>query len=410
MFRLVNKMNGQPVAVGVDAVLTRKDANHNPIYETTFDSGNRAELRCELLVDGEWVDHLDVLTAEPVEGPLEPELPPVDPTPDPEPVDPDPVDPTPPTPTPTPTVSVASGAELVAAMQNATGGEVIKLVANKGAMAIGRPKNKDWSANPVTVVGAPGSWITYMFLDGTSGVKFIDCEFRYTWKTGAGQWDYPIQILGGRHFDFEHCEFTSTGNGNNPAQGWGRGLRVMNVRDLRLHETSFDNHYQALKPDGTNAGLIMTNCTMQNVRGDGIEGNFSNVLIDGCTFRAMNGVTSGDRNTVHPDYLSMQGDNVTFTNNRVLMDDGRYTQVIFCPWAMKNWNVSDNYIEGFHHHAITLGNIDGLRLDNNEVVEVQGAHPFNTPKVSAHTPSINIGGGTRYVSKLGNTLRGTAFN
>ena len=144
------------------------------------------------------------------------------------------------------------------------------------------------------------------------------------------------------------------------------------------------------------------------MRSDGFNfADVDNVLIEGNHFESFIGsLDSSD----HRDFIQFwttsttsPSTNVVIRENLLDVGDGDWTQSIFIrnelvdqghagqEFFYSNFLIEDNIIRNTHQHGITVGEVDGLVIRNNTVMEGQGDNTSGTtPRINVSEDALNV--------------------
>lgn len=318
-------------------------------------------------------------------------------------------------------ITVTTQAELVDALRGATGGEVISLASgNYGDLTlVDRPSFDLSFASTVSIVSADPSnpaVVTGLDLRGASNISFENITFDYSYEAGQPIWEKPFAISGSDNVNFASCRFdgdlasglTEADNGFPTAFG----LSVRDSSQIDVTDCEVSGFYR---------GLVFSNVDDLNVIGNDVHG----IRMDGMNFSAVQGVLIED-NTIHDFDRSMNSldhsDMIQFwTNgttrpstdiiirgNTLDIGDGEYTQSIFMrndlvdrglagsEMFYQNILIENNVIINGHLHGITVGETNGLTIQNNSVLHSDGASrdgadlAVEIPRISVASASTDV--------------------
>ncbi|MEL6679056.1 MAG: LamG-like jellyroll fold domain-containing protein [Pseudomonadota bacterium] len=317
------------------------------------------------------------------------------------------------------TVLVDGRAELDAALASATGGETFVLAGGDyGALSVS-PYTTDLNNREtgLTFVAAdradPPSFSELLVYD-MQNVTFDGMLFDYTAEAGAPAEHQAFRVLGGSGITVRNSTFDGdTGVGMADARldghGVGHGFWSKGSDDLTFENNELFNFFRAT--------------SIQEADGVRVTGNDVHSMgVDGLTFAAVENVLIENNhihdfdipedNVGHLDQIQFwttktdsPSRNVTIRDNVLDSGDGHYTQSIFIlneevsrsgagrEMYYENFLIEDNVIYNAHHHGITVGEIDGLTIRNNTVLENEDGGDngdVNTPRINVAERSTDV--------------------
>lgn len=284
------------------------------------------------------------------------------------------------------TFNVSSAAALKTAMSQAKGGDTILLAGgNYGALSAGNDYN-----SAVTIKSADAgkpAVFTAMQLNGATNINFDTIDFDYTYKKGDSIDVSPFEIMGSTNIVIRNSSFdgdvasgmSSVDNGF----AVGRGLVVGGSTGVTVQSSEFVNWYRgAFTYESKNINI--SNNDISQVRSDGLNfAQVQNVLIEGNyihDFRAA--PKSGDHGDMIQFWTSgttAPSTGITIRGNTLDVGQGTWAQSIFmrnelvdqgkagASMYYKDVVIENNKISNNHLHGITVGETDGLVVQNNSL-------------------------------------------
>jgi VCBS repeat-containing protein len=322
-------------------------------------------------------------------------------------------------------IFVSNYQELINALQNATGGEIISMGAGDyGALKLNK-SSQPFSQFDTEVImqaaGAPGSVsFSGLELNGVENLTIKGVTFDYTAKLGAAEWERPFQIVSSNKIIIAESVFNGDlGRGVSSAGegfGTGWGLYVGSSSNVNLTKNHFFEFNRALVVSDT-TDLIVSANEVERIRSDGFNfANVDNVLIEKNYMHDFRGsIESGD----HLDMIQFwttgttsPSTNVTIRENILNSQNGSWTQSIFmrneavdvggagADMFYKNILIEDNIIHNAHIHGITVGETEGLIIRNNTLLHNVDSGNDGTISV----PAINVAANSQKVVITSNIL------
>jgi hypothetical protein len=306
---------------------------------------------------------------------------------------------------------VATREELARALQTAKGGERFALSpGNYGDLVLRGRQNRVMAfSRPVEIVSADASQpavFSSLDLAHVSGVIFRQVAFRYVYGRGDPTNLAPFSIRDCSDITFLDASFTGdtardTGS-TSDGYATARGLTVFQCRSVRVENSKFTTWHRA-GVFGHVDGLIVRGNEVSAARSDGF--NFAQVtdaVIERNHIHSFRiNLATGD----HPDMIQFWTNGTKSPSARVVIRDnildvagGNTTQTIFIrneevdkgragrEMLYKDFTITGNLIRNNHVHGITMGEVDGLVITNNTLLQA------TTPPRHMHVtvPAINV--------------------
>jgi len=312
--------------------------------------------------------------------------------------------------------SVSTSEELYDALAVARGGDTIELAPGDfGDLTLNSKSGFDITYDaPVTITsadpGAPAS-ISSMWLDGAENLTFDNVVFDYTYASTDEVWSAPFRIHNGADITIENSVFdgdvASNRNDIDDGYGFAKGLEVTGTQGMTLTDNEFFDWHRGTVMN-TSQDILIHGNEMYDIRSDGMD------------FAAVQGVVIED-NYLHdfkdapgsPDHEDMiqfwttgtdtPTTDVTIRNNVLDIGEGSTTQSIFMrnevvdqglagtEMYYQNIVIEENVIRNGHTHGITVGETDGLRIQNNTILAIDPEHEqFHSVPAINLSPSENV--------------------
>ena len=318
------------------------------------------------------------------------------------------------------TVSVSNGAQLLAALKNATGGE--KIVLNAGDYGSIDLSAKHFASEVILTSADPGHMATLkgLNLSDVTNLKFDDLNFKFDSPTGTPVWASPFRVSGSSGITFTNSSFHGdTAKGVDPSDngyGTGNGLAVRDSQNITITHNSFENFQRGLTV-GNVKGVVVSGNDVSNISSDGMD--FSAVTNAAIDSNHIHDFHRSPSSTAHPDMIQFwtQGthtpsSNVVISNNLLDQGTGVTTQSIFMRNEMvdqhlanssmfyQNVTITNNIIRNSSHHGITVGETNGLNINHNTIVQEESLDQGGIVSV----PTINIAASSLGVSVTDNIV------
>lgn len=323
-------------------------------------------------------------------------------------------------------ITVSSASQLYAALANAKGGEVIKLVAgNYGDFNLSAQSgfNLKFASN-VTITSADpakAAVLTGFDLRGVQNLTLDKLVFDYKFAAGDKIYDRPFSVSGGANINITNSVFdgdvakglTAADNGF----GYAIGLSVRGATNVSIAGNELRDFHRGMTISESTK-IVVTGNDVHDMRMDGM--NFSQVqgvLIEGNKLHDFRGPpTSSD----HSDMIQFWTNGTTkpstdivIRNNILDIGNGDATQSIFMrndlvdrglagsEMNYRNVLIENNVITNGHAHGITVGETTGLTIRQNSVLHSDGK-AVDGPDASVEIPKINIAVPSTGVTVTGN--------
>ena len=313
--------------------------------------------------------------------------------------------------------TVSSSEELYEALANAQGGDEIQLASGDyGDLTLDSKSGFDITFDAeVTITSqdasAPATFSS-MTLNGVSNLTFDNVIFDYTFQAGDESFTSPFEVLNSSYVEITNSLFdgdvASGVSEIDDGYGIGVGLFVRGSDNITMSDNeSVAWHRAAVFTESTN--LTVSGNDIHSIRSDGL--NFSEVqgvlIEDNYIHDFMGAPDSAD----HMDMIQFwtngtdqASTDIVIRNNTLDVGDGTITQSIF----MRNDQVDQGYageelfyqnvlIEGNtiingHTHGITIGETDGLTIQNNTILSIDPSDDryFGAPAINMAPDSKSV--------------------
>jgi Right handed beta helix region/PKD domain/Concanavalin A-like lectin/glucanases superfamily len=328
-------------------------------------------------------------------------------------------------------ISVSNAAQLLSALQHATGGEKIVLQSgNYGDLSLiqGKSLKTTYSA-AVTITSADAghpATITGLDMRGVKNVTFDHVKFDYSAAPGTALSASPFSLEQSSNITISNCEFdgdkargvSTIDNGF----GTGRGLVITGGSNINIVNNDMHDFYRGIVANKIN-GLTISGNDVHGMSSDGLDfAQVTNVVIDS---NHIHDFARSLLSPAHPDMIqfwttgtTVASSNIKITNNFLDVGAGQPTQSIFMRNELvdlnkagielfyKNVLISNNIIRNADSHGITVGESAGLTVSNNSLVQsitqdVGGS--ITVPYISVATRSTGVSIINNIVPTVGST-------
>ncbi|MDQ2089680.1 PKD domain-containing protein [Marimonas arenosa] len=298
------------------------------------------------------------------------------------------------------TIYVSNQTELLAALENATGGETILLAGgNYGELDLRDSSAFDLTFSDTVIIRAADPAqpviVNGLVLQGASNLRFEGITFDYEADEGAPLWVVAFTVRGGSNISFDNCIFegdlASGLSAIDDGFGTGQGLLIADVDGISVTNSEFFNFYRALAV-GESDNVYIANNEIYHIRMDGMT--FSSVQGVVIEYNVIHNFSIPDGASEHADMIqfwttgtSRPSTDIIIRNNVLDIGEGRWTQSIFMRNELvdtgaageelfyQNIVIKDNVIINGHLHGITVGETNGLTISNNTVLHADGDFP-----------------------------------
>jgi Right handed beta helix region/PKD domain/Concanavalin A-like lectin/glucanases superfamily len=292
------------------------------------------------------------------------------------------------------TINVSNATQLLNAMTHATGGE--KIVLQSGdygnlTLTAGRDIFAHFSS-AITITSAdPGHPAVFagMNISGLSNVTFDHVKFDYKATTGALGSVAPFKINNCSNVTISNSEFDGDkASGRGPLSdgyGTGHGLTITGGSNIALTNNEIHDFSRGVIVSKVN-GVTVSGNDLHGMSSDGLDfAQVTNVTIDS---NHIHDFVRSPLSVAHPDMIQFwtagttsPSTNIKITNNFLDIGAGDETQSIFMRNEMvdayhagqnmfyKNVEISNNIIRNADSHGISVGETNGLKIDNNTLLQ-----------------------------------------
>jgi Right handed beta helix region len=317
-------------------------------------------------------------------------------------------------------ITVSNGAQLLAAMAKATGGETIVLKAGDyGNLSLTAGKNffaqyktpititSENSSNPAVFKG--------LSLTGVANITFDHVKFDYKASAADILSASPFKLTNATNVAIKNSEFdgdvaTTLGAMHN-GYGTGNGLVVTSSSNITLSGNDFHGFHRGAVFNKSSNLTISAN-EIRDMSSDGLDfAQVKNVLIQG---NSVHDFHRNEANSDHPDMIQFwttgttePSSNIKIVDNFLNAGEGTWTQSIFLRNELvdlgkagpdmfyQNVVIANNVIRNAHTNAITVGQTSNLKIDNNTLLqsktaEVGGSVSVPTISVSASAKNVIV--------------------
>lgn len=293
-------------------------------------------------------------------------------------------------------VFVSNSAELYAALESATTGTVISLAGGDyGEFYLNSHKSDVDFPEGVTITSAdaqdPASFSS-MFLYGASNLNFDGIVFDYSYSEGDNPNGQPFLIRESNNITISNSLFEgdiAEGLGDEyDGAGLGKGLAILDSSNITVQSSEFVNLMKGITATNTD-DLVISDNEMHDLHSDGIIiTEVNNVLIEN---NYIHDISKPEGSDAHQDMIQLFSNNreepstnITITGNIFDRGDGDAVQGLhFRNEAYdkgqvgesiyyQNITITDNIIMPGAKNGILVGEVNGLTIQNNTVLQPFG--------------------------------------
>ncbi len=308
-------------------------------------------------------------------------------------------------------IVVGTAAQLSSALRTAKGGDTIVLKAgNYGELFL---QDKTNFASTVKIVSQdvdnPGVFSGIDFRN-VSNVSFESVKFDYEAASGAAVWKTPFLIRGGKNISITKSTFDGDDaaglSASENGYGTGTGLYVTASSGITIANNKMFNFHRGLAVTKSN-NIDVSGNELTDMSKDGM--NFQEVVDIDIARNYIHDFHRSASSTVHADMIQFMSPNakvassdVRITENLLDAGNGSLTQSLFIrneavdsygggkAMFYKNFLIANNIIRNGHSHGVTVGETDGLVIQNNTVMaNVLGQLRYN-PSINVNDKSLNV--------------------
>lgn len=312
--------------------------------------------------------------------------------------------------------NVSNSNQLLNTMRMAKGGDVINLAGGTYSNLIVRHSDRNplkYSSSGVIIRSANSqnpAIFNRLEVIGIQNATFQDIRFIYSaTRSGLSSKMKPFRLESGKNVTYKNISFEGYNNNDGIGQGYGFSFKTSD--NVRLENCSFDKLYYGLQLlTSTNVALVNNRFT--NIGWDAIQiGTTQNLLIDS-NYIQMKTVP----NQLHKDMIQIHNAgpglptaNVIIRNNTLYApNNGNNCHSMYFgneraqqgrSMYYRNFTIENNDIQSGQSHGISVGEIIGVTIRNNNVRKhssVTGTHQVYYPiiKVVRDSSDVTVTGNT----------------
>ena len=314
------------------------------------------------------------------------------------------------------TITVSTAAELLNALHNCKGGETILLKEGIYGQLNLSASNIPAFASQVIIASADATHpavLNGVDANGVGNLKFSALTFDYHATAGAALSIAPFNFsnctnitISGSKFD---GDMAAGLNSVDDGYGTGSGLRVASSSNVVVENNSFTDFYRGgLFLDVTN--LTVSGNDISKISSDGLD--FINVDNVSIKSNHIHDFVFDLASSSHADMIQFwttgttsPSTNIKITDNFLDAGAGNWTQSIFMSQDVvgqgltgtslnyQNVTISNNVIVNGHAHGITVGETNGLVIDNNTLIQQVSAADggsISIPKINIAAAATNV--------------------
>ncbi len=311
------------------------------------------------------------------------------------------------------TIRVSNSTELQEALQSATGGE--KILLEPGDYGTLELRNQpgmegDFPSNVTITSAVKNDPATFsgMSLRDVSNLTIRGVVFDYEFEPGDAIYTSPFSVRDSSNIVIRNSTFdgdlASGISDLDDGFGYGKGLTINDSSGVIVRNNEFFDWHRGLVVSHSDDVVVAKN-DVHSIRSDGMDFvSVQNVLIEDNYLHDFGGsLESPD----HPDMIQFwttgtdtPSRNIEIRGNTLDVGTGTPTQSIFMrnevvdggqagsEMYYQNITIENNTIYNGHTHGITVGEVNGLQINNNTMIQTEGSEPLREGGVSV--PSIHV--------------------
>jgi Ca2+-binding RTX toxin-like protein len=270
-------------------------------------------------------------------------------------------------------ISVSSTAGLLSALKIAKSGDTISLAGGTYSNVLIR--NFDF-AGGITIQSADSTKpavFTDMLLKDSKGFTFRNVSFEADPVTGHNS----VQILNSRNVVMDKIDVHGTLNGN--PQDDTSSFSIRNSTNVTVTNSSFHELKHGINLLDSSY-VTLTSNRFEDIRSDGIRGGgTSNLTISGNYFTDFYPIESDHADAIQlwTTNTTVSAHDIVITDNIFNRGDGGAVQGVFLRdqvgnLPFENVTISRNSVIGGNYNGIAVEGANGLKIQNNNVVALEG--------------------------------------
>lgn len=318
-------------------------------------------------------------------------------------------------------ISVSNAEELKSALAAANGGDTIELAGGDYGDLFLVDGKTDFNVRfdtPVTITSvnsdAPAIF-SEMGLHGASNIIFDNVVFDYEFSSDDPSWHKPFQVNSSQNITIKNSAFLgdlAEGISNiSDGFGYSTGLSVRNAQNISIENNEFTS-WALGAGFGDTDGLKVLQNEFHDIQRDGTTfTSVTSVLIEGNHYHDFR---DHPDSTAHSDFIQFwtngtdePSKDIIIRSNILDIGEGGLTQSIFMrneevdtgragqEMFYQNILIENNTIYNSQTHGITVGETNGLTVQNNTVLRA-GSDPDNAtasitiPKITVKPASTSV--------------------
>ena len=308
--------------------------------------------------------------------------------------------------------NVGNAAELQAALASANGGDEIKLATGDyGNLRL--TSNSGFNvqySSPVTITSAdPNAPATLgrVLLRDVGNLSFDNIAFDYNKAPNDASSTKFFEVSSSSNVSITNSTFQ--GETDSGGFGFGTAVFIRNSSGVTVENNDLDSWERGITA-GQSSDIIIKGNEISGTSSDAMQfTEVNNILIENNYLHDSAASPTGGAHRDMIQFFSINQDtpstDITIRGNTFDIGDGSWTQTIFMrneavdlqgagtSMYYQNVVIENNTIYNTHTHGITIGATDGLVIQNNSVLQVDGNQndPNNTGRLgSLYSPTIKI--------------------
>jgi hypothetical protein len=267
--------------------------------------------------------------------------------------------------------------------------------------------------------------VSRLAINGANGLVLSDIIFDYRFKPGDDiAREKPFQILKSTDITIRNSLFDGDHAQSDKAvlngYGAGFGLWIRGNNGVLLEANEIRRWHRGLIIFESD-NITLRGNNIHGMRSDGIDFSaVQHVLVEGNYFHDF---IRSEKSTDHPDMIQFWTNgtkrpsiDIRIRDNILNSGTGMWTQSIFIrneevdtgrqgiEMYYRDFDISNNVIINAHLHGISIGEVDGLSINNNTLVRNIHAKGTNSNKAALWTPTIRVNKAAKNVSVKNNIV------
>lgn len=310
---------------------------------------------------------------------------------------------------------VSSNSDLQKVLATVSPGDTISLAGGTYDSLNLQGYGGDFNFDPPLVIKSSNpedpAVFTGLSLSHVDGITIESVIFDYDAAAGAYVKEHFAKILASSNIIIKDSEFVGdlAEGVDDISNGYatGVGLVMESSQSVQILDSEFSSFHTGAAFFRSDDVTISGN-EIHSMRSDGFDfADMDNLLLENNHFHSFNAALESSD---HRDFIQFwttatddPSENVTIRGNLLDIDSGDWTQSIFIrneevdngragsEMYYQNFIIEENVIRNGHLHGITVGEIDGLIIRNNTVMDAQGGSSSGSePTIRVSDSAVNV--------------------